>query len=383
MTARTIAGGGVLWRFAPDEPPPLAAERSQVMLEARLVDEVLAAPPQAPATVRTTVLGAVARAAGGGRVGVVGRPAQAFFAPAIALARMTLSAEAAGFLPLRLEAPVGAQPGYPAAFAAVDLGDVALHRAATRLSGRVASRATGPIAGATVAVSGVWPVLQHPLGPAQAATAMPAPAGLYADRPAGGTLRRRNLTPAALVKTLLRPAVAGETRVRLSDRAGIVPGQILALAFDDGARVEFVAIAAIDTGSSPDQPAEVTLALPLRRPHLAGTAAARAVPGAAGPANAIARSARSGDVTLWTAALAGIGAATTAIEVAGGPAPAEFHASELYRATTGPGGDYALPPIHRVAALRLTVTPPGPPLGERIVALDWNAPDQTEDFLFA
>lgn len=264
MTPRVVTAAGRQWRFVPDEPP-LAAERSQAMLQARLVDEVLNAPPQLPLQVATRVYGAIGRAGGGGRVGVVGRPAQALFAPTVALARMDMAVTAPGFLPLELDSPVGPQPGYPEAFACVDLGDIALHRAPTRIAGRVVSRATGPVAGAVVRISGVWPVLQHPAGPAAAPDAMPTFAGLYADRPAGGSVLRRSLTPAAQVKTLVRPAVAGDTVLRLSDRQAIAAGQILAIDFGDTGRVEFMGIATIDTGSSADQPADFTLDLPLRR----------------------------------------------------------------------------------------------------------------------
>jgi hypothetical protein len=86
------------------------------MLQARLVDEVLNAPPQLPLRATTAVHGAIGRATDGGRVGVVGRPAQAFFAPTVALARMDLTVAATGFLPLALESAVGPQPGYPAVF---------------------------------------------------------------------------------------------------------------------------------------------------------------------------------------------------------------------------------------------------------------------------
>lgn len=381
MTVRTIRAAGRDWRFAPDAPPPAIAERSQAILQARLVDEVLGVPPALPIQATTRVHGAVARVAAGGRAGVLGRPAVAYFAPAIATSRADMTIDAPGFLPLTLDAALGAQPGYPDAFAPRDLGDVALHRLPVRICGRVASRVLGPLSGATIAVTGVWPLLQHPPGPAVAPNAMPLLAGLYADRPAG-SMRRRNLTPAAQVKTLVRPAVAGETVVRLSDRQTIAAGQILAIGFGDPERVEYIGIAAIDTGSSADQPATFTLDHPLRRDHGEATDAARAVPTAAGPNNAISRPARRGDATIWTAALAGIGPATTAIEVGGG-APPEFHATTRYRATSSAGGDFALAPIHRIAALELTVShvsQPAPMI--RVIAPEWRATTQIEDFLF-
>ena len=382
MTVRTVVAGGGAWRFAPDQPPPAVAERSQTMLQARLVDEVLLAPPVALPSVATTVHGAIARASGGGRIGVVGRPAQVFFAPMIALATLDISVAAPGFLPLRLEQAAGPQPGYPDAFAAVDLGDVALHRAPVAVAGRVVSRALGPLAGAALTVTGVWPVMAPPLGPASAPNAMPALAGLYADRPIGGQLRRRNFAPAAELKALVRPAVAGDRTVMLSDMDTIAAGQVLMIDFGDDGRVEFVGITSIKGASSPDQPAEFTLDLPLRRDHAEGVGAARACSGPAGAVNAIARDARVGDVSVWTGGLAGIAAGTRAIEITGGAAATEYHATRRYEAASDAAGFYRLPPIHRVAALELGVAHAAivGPLSRTIV-LDWGAAEQIEDFV--
>jgi hypothetical protein len=382
MTVRTIRVAGRDWRFAPDAPPPAIAERSQAILQAQLVDEVLGVPPALPIPATTRVRGAVARVAAGGRAGVLGRPAIAYFAPSIATSRADMTIEAPGFLPLTLDAALGAQPGYPDAFTPRDLGDVALHRLPVRLSGRIASRSLGPLSGATITVTGVWPLLQHPPGPAVAPNAMPVFAGLYADRPAG-SMRRRNLTPAAQVKALVRPAVAGDTVVRLSDRQAIAAGQILAIEFGDPERVEYIRIATIDTGSSPDQPAAFTLDHPLRRDHGEGADAARAVPAAGGPNNAINRPARRGDATIWTGGLTGIGPATISIEISGGGLVPEFHATTRYITTSTADGDFRLAPIHRIAALELTVSHASQPLPMiRIVTPEWRAATQIEDFLF-
>lgn len=381
MSARTILANGA-WRFAPDEPPPAIAERSQAMLIARLVDEVTGMPPTGQLNSRTNVRYAIAKSSNGARVGVVGRPAQAFFAGTIALARVDISIEGEGFLPIRLDRPVGAQPGYPHAFVPPDLGDVALHRTPVAIAGRVISRTTGPLAGATVRVSGAWPVLSQPQGAASAPNVMAALSGLYADRPVGATLRRRNLTLSPQIKTLERAGVAGDRVVRLSDRLAIAVGQILAVESDDPARTEFVGIAAIDTGSSDDQPANVTLEVSLRRGHAASVEVTRAIAGAGGPTNAITRAARVADVSIWTAALTGIGPATTHIEIDGGGLPKEYHATSRPIALTMANGAYRLPPIHRVAAVELTLTHAslGAPV-VRSVTPSWNATEQAEDFV--
>ena len=156
MTTRTVLAGETSWYFSPEVPPPTVADRSQAILRLRLVDETTGLPPVLAVAAATTLPGATARASDGGLVGVVGQPSVAFYAPTIATARVDLTVTAAGFLAITLDEAVGAQPGYPDAFAAIDLGDVMLHRAPTWLSGRMVSRSTGPLSGGTVRVSGVW-----------------------------------------------------------------------------------------------------------------------------------------------------------------------------------------------------------------------------------
>lgn len=383
MTLRTVLADNGAWRFAPEDPPPLAM-RSQAILRARVVDEVTGQPPLAPLAVRTTLRGAMARAGVGGRVGVVGRPAQLFPDVGVALAEADLTVSAPGFLPLAMVASMGAQAAdYPASFSAPDLGDMSFRRHPTRFAGRVASRSAGPLSAASVTITGVWPRLDGIAAAPAAANAMPLLSGAYRDRGAGASLQRRNFTLAAQVKTLARPALAGEDSVVLSDRQGIAAAQVLAIEPGDPERVEFVGVTAIDTGSSPDQPARFTLDHPLRRDHNDGVACVRAVPGAGGGANAMIRPIRAGDVTAWSSGLAGIGAGTTGVELSGGGAPPEYHASQTYAATTGPQGDYRLPPIHRIAHVRLRATHGSQPQPSvAVVTLEWGVTEVLVDFLF-
>jgi hypothetical protein len=385
MTTRTVLAGDAAWSFSPEVPPPTVADRSQAILRLRLIDETTGQAPALPVAAATTLPGGVARASSGGLVGVVGQPSVAFYAPAIATAHVDLRVTAAGFLPLAIDRPIGAQPGYPNAFATVDLGDVALHRAPSWLSGRMVSRATGPLSGGTVLVSGIWARMQHPAIPPAAPNAMPCYAGLYSDRDTSATVARRNFTPAAAVKALLLPGVAGDLTLKASDSVGIAAGDVVAIDPGDPERVEFIGIASIAAGSSTDQPATLTLDFPLRRDHPQQATLARAVPGPGGPANAVTLAARAGDTTVWTAGLAGIGAGTTAIEIAGGGAgfKTEYQPSAWYRTATGGEGDYSLPPIHRAAAIELTAThasQPNPLI--RTVVLGWGQTTVITDFVY-
>jgi hypothetical protein len=382
VTARTVVAPPGSWLFTPDDPPHIA-ERTQAILRARIVDEVTGEPPAAPLQTATTLRGAVAQSSGGGRVGVVGRPRLAFPDAGIALAHADLTVAALGFLPLQLDSAMGPQPGYPDAFTPPDLLDVGLHRAPTRISGRVVSRSAGPLAGASVQVNGVWPLLDAITGPPAPANAMAILSGVYADRPVGATLRRRNFTLAPQVKQLVKPVVAGATTLIASDRQAIAASQVLAIEPGDPERIEFIGIAAIDTGSSADQPALITLDHPVRRDHAERAVCVRAVAGAAGAANALTRAARAGDFTAWTAGLAGIGTTTTSLEISGSGPPTEYHSTARYQTATSPAGDYRLPPIHRIAHVRMRVAHPSQPNPiVRAVTLEWGRTDLVADFLF-
>lgn len=385
MTTRIILAGETSWSFSPEAPPPTLADRSQAILRLRLVDETTSQPPALPVAAATTLPGATARAGDGGLVGVVGQPSVAFYAPTIATAHVDLAVSAAGFLPILFDKTVGAQPGYPDAFAAVDLGDVLLHRMPSWLSGRMVSRTAGPLSGGTINVSGVWPRMQHPAAAAVAPDAMPCYAGIYADRDTSATVVRRNFTTAAATKVLLRPGVAGDASLRVSDSIGIAAGDVVAIEPGDPERLEYIGIKSIAAGSSADQPAMLTLDFALRRDHPEGAVATRAVPGASGTANPLALPARRGDATVWMTALAGIGAATSAIEIAGGGVglQPEYQPSARYRAVTGAEGDYALPPIHRVAAVELTASHASQPNPmKRTAVLGWGQTTVITDFVF-
>ena len=371
------------WRFADDIPPQHLASRSQALLVLQLVDEVLARPPEVGLYAFSQTVGALAKVGSGGRGGLAGRPNLLFDPASLPPARLRMQITGAGFLPLSIDEPLGAQPGYPDAFAPVELGDVALHRLPTRLVGRVASRAVGSLQNATVTVSGVWPVQRRPVPAMQAANVMPALAGVYAERPLGAQLRRHNFTLAAAAKTLVLSVAAGSDRVCISDSVGLAATQILAVEPGDADRVEYVGIAAIDPVTSDDQAAWLTLDLPLKRSRGEATTVTRAIASSVGGNVALARAARVGDQSIWLASLAGFGPATNAVALSGGGHPTEYHASRIYEATSNSFGEFALPPIHRCASVQLTVahaSQVNPII--RTVQLGWNAERQREDFLF-
>ncbi len=370
MTSTVLSAGGLDWRYWP--PPALApAARYQVIAVAQVIDELTGAPPREPLHSSTSQNGLHARASAGGLVGLAGRPTALYPDPWPGIPpRVTLEATADGFLPLALAGDLPAQPGFPTTFARLDFGTVALHRTPTSLSGRAVDAAGAPVAGATVAVTGIWAMVDAILGAAAAPTGLSLWTGLYADRPAGATVQRRTLTILANPKTLLLPAAAGATEIKISNRQALVLNRPLAIEVGDPERTEYMPIAVIDASSSDDQPAWITLHHPLARPHPAGVDVARTGFMAPGAANPLALDARRGDQTLLTTALAGLSPGQPTVEVLGGAAPAEYHGFSLWETVTGPDGRFRLPPIHRIAHLELTASGGGQPQpAQRIISL--------------
>ena len=350
------------WSLAPDNTPVIGA-RSQVMLTATLIDEITGLPPERLLQATTSNAGLLARMAEGGLAGLVGQPLAHFSPGFITGAKLQLSINGAGYLPLVLTAAIGSEPDYPGAFAPVPLGSVALHRIPISLAGRTVSRTRTVRAGATVTLDGIWLTLADLFSPAAAPNLVTLASPLYADRGGGATVAQQNLTaaPATEAKQLLQPGNIGDAAVRLSDQQSLAIGDILALDAQNSARAEYLAIVGIaDPGSSSDQPASAVLAFPLARPHRAGAVAIRMIPSVAGATNTLARPALSGDVTLYPASMNGLDATMTALVVSGGAAD-EYHAAGLVAATSDADGYLRLPPLHRLAQLRLRVHHPAEP----------------------
>ncbi len=382
MTATVVNAQGLNWRFLTETPMPIAA-RHQVVLRAQVLDELTGLPPRTGLAVRSPIVGLTPRVSAGGIAGLAGRPYALYPTPWPAVPpQVELQVESDLYLPLRLAGALPPQPGFPAAFAPLDLGTVALHRRPTRISGRVVDAAGTPVAGATVSVSAIWTTVDAILAAGAAPDGLSVPVGLYADRPPGATLRQRTLNLLGGPKTLHRPAAAGTTRIQLSDRQSLVPNRPIAIETGDAERTEYIVAAAIDTTSSADQPAWITLAHPLARAHPQGCAVRRTTLAAPGPANPLALAARAGDATILTVGLAGFAPGQPTLEITGGGPVPEYHGIGLWATTTGADGGYALPPIHRLAHLELTASGGGPPASTSVVISLSGAPAITADLVF-
>jgi hypothetical protein len=398
MTAVLVATDDAVWRFSPEDPPPLA-DRIQAVLRLNVHDEITGGPPDVGMRVMSSSPGLAPRATRGGLVGLIGRPLALWQPGFVAGAPLAMTVTADGFLPLDVAATLGPQPGYPASFAPVDLPDADLHRQPAAISARTVAKDRTVLSGTTVQVTGVWQAQADLTNPAAPANLVAIACGLYADRPLGGSVARIDITlaPLAQAKTLLAAVSAGALQLRASDQSGLAAGSLVAIDPLDPGRAEVIPVTAItDAGSGPDLPATLVLAHALRRDHAQGAMVVLTTPGPPGAANPLARAARAGDVTLFTATMTGLDATLAAVEVSGGGAPAEYHgisaglppppspyrAASIYQAISDADGYLRLPPIHRVAQVQLTADHPAQPQLVQPVPLDWGRDEIILDLVF-
>lgn len=388
MTCRADVADGYLYTFCPDDPPR-AADRWRAVVRGVAVDEITQLPPDIEIIVTTTARGLTPRVARGGLVGLIGLPGRLYPGLDAAMVDIPFSVAAPGYLRRDLDAILGPIAGFPDAFAPADVGTIWLHRGPIVLRGR-AVKQTGidpaPQAGVAITLAGVWSVFpphdvvpDTVIEPPNLASLHP---GLYADRQSGvDGIRRRDLTLAVgEEKRLLLPAVPGDVTVRLSDRKSLVAGHVLAFESARPDRVEYVAVTHVVGASTDDQPATVTLAHPLAMGHADGTSCVRATPAAPLANNLLTRDGVVGDCVAFAAALGGISDGAV-IEVSGG-ASAEYQTARLYAATTDADGFFRLPPISRVASVKLHATGGGLTTQEPVVSPDYRRYENPIDVVF-
>jgi hypothetical protein len=385
VTCREITVSGDRWRLCPIDRP-VEAHLVRAVVRARVIDELTGQPPGPPLSLRTSAP-LTPHAVGGGRVGLIGAPGRVFPGLAAATVEVDLAIAVRGFLPRHERWNLGPIPGYPASFAVLDGGELALHRPGTSLRGRVASRASGtwvPVAGAKVALTGYWE--QEPSSSMAVPSSPPDLVALrrrlYARRPAGSIARHRELAvDVGNAKTLRAPASAGARSLRLSDRIAVAPGDLCAVDWADPDRAEYLEITDVQGASTPDQPCTVSVAHPLDADHDLGAAAAPAVIGAAGGDNLLLRAGLEGDRVVYLDGLVGLAAPTT-IEIDGGAAGPEYHLTRRFEAVTDGEGYYRLPPLARAARVRIAASD-GVTTAERLLSPDYTAAECVVDLELA
>jgi hypothetical protein len=289
--------------------------------------------------------------------------------------------------------PVVADAWFP-----IDLGVVGLRRPPVVLRGRTvrrdpATNSVAPVANATVALIDFWTALgdlraqlpgaMNDPNPATRAFMVSLTPGLVAPRDVGpGVIARQVLTPAINDDRFLATAVAaGTSTFPISNRQGILAGSLLRLDVDQPVGSETVEVASVTGFGPPDQAGDVSITLPLRASHRAG---ARVVPLTAAPpqpAVALRRSAQPGDRTLFVASLSSLPDGADGLLTGGAAAGERQH---IYRieTTSDAGGYFALPPVHRVAALRLRATALGLSPVTFDVHPEYAGPEQVLDVAF-
>ena len=375
MTTRIETAGDETYLYDPDAPQR-AGERWRAIARAHVADEITREAIRHQIRVSTEHDGLVPRVASDGIVGVIGRPAQLFPTLAAAAVDLHLTIEVPGYLPLPLDRTLGPIAGFPDTFAALDLGIALLHRPGVAIEGRVVQNLTSPtpIAGASVEIEGVWSTLPPPnwTPPAleEAATLVALDQGLYAPRDVATTISQRNLVLSAQAKKLVVPLVAGAQRVLTSDRDGLAAGDVLVIDRDDPAHLEAIELTQVDTASSVDQPTWLTLAHPVAHLHREGAVCTAATPQAPINVTTFARAGIAGDRVAVLAAVPAF-ASGVVVEVADGVTTREFQRIDVYATTSDADGFFRLPPIARVAFVRLRVQHAGFTDSVPIVTLDY------------
>lgn len=359
MSIRTEVANGVAYTFNPDPTPP-AANQLRAILRSRMLDEFTGLPMTSRLSVNTPRQGLRTRVEDGGIAGVVGHPGHLFPALDGNAVDLEMTVSASRYLPRRLAATLGPIAGFPNVFAPINFGDVAMHRAATRLRGRVV-QVNGPnrvpLGAADVRILGIWPSFPpadvDPQAVMQAPNLVSLSAGLYAERdPAVDQVRRRVLGfVLGEEKTLMQRANAGQSQIRISDRINLNPGDLLAIQPNHAELAEYIVITATDGASTDDQPATITLNYPLQHNHPEGISVVRTALQAQAADNAITRFGIPGDHSIFCAALNGF-LNGSVVEIIGSGDP-EYHAIALYQTITDAAGYFRLPPLARVAQLQL------------------------------
>lgn len=395
MVCRTEIIKDVAYDYCPDALPAVA-DRIQSLMHGRFMDELTGNPVNARLHVRSSMTQVSARSSADGVAGLVANPARQF--PGLAATTVALNMTVTGRHFLSQTFPgslgpfntgVGDPADFPHYFAPVDLGDVGLHRVATVIGGRCVHNngvARLPLANVTVEITGLWhqfPAASiDPLAVVEAPDILSLLHGLYTGRHAGvDQVRQRTLLPqAGEEKTLLFPVSSGATRVRLSDRVNLSPGQLLAIESEDIDRVEYLQMTAVEGASGATQAATVTLAYPLLKSHRNGVSAVRVNPQPAGAANNLLRDGIPGDQTLFLDALSGLG--NSSVEISGFGAP-EYHRVHLYSVVSDGDGYFSLPPLSRVAMMQLHASQVGPLADiDRVFSPDYEQSGNRMDLIF-
>ena len=213
---------------------------------AHFEDEHTGLPPTAALNAFTVFPHLTARSTIEGIAGLTGIPERALPKLRTDPYDIDFRVTARRYLPFVTAAHFSNQGTFPDTFTPRDLGLVRLHRESVELFGRVV-RATAagnvPVAGVTVSITGYWLLIPTPASapPATAPNLVSLQPGVYLNRSAAAArVRRRDFTLTADVSELLDDAPAGLASLRVSNRVGLGPGEILRIEPGDPGRTEYL-----------------------------------------------------------------------------------------------------------------------------------------------
>lgn len=271
--------------------------------------------------------------------------------------------------PLKFGHPVG-DPAIPATRPGTR---VALHRNPVALCGRVVrvpaiGGSPTPVLNASVTLADFWLTLQDvrtsavvagvPVGAMTGAGpntfAVSLAQGVIARRPVGATAGTIALAPAPLEeKRLLAGLNRGDTTLRLSSRRNVIVTSILRVGKGDAQASEIRTVTGVVALGGLDDEAVMTVDSPMLRPQSAETRVDRMLPAAAPLPLTFREAAEIGDSTVLLDALPA--APVQALQVHSPGIADEYHDCGLYTATSDANGYFRLPPLHRMAQIRLDV----------------------------
>lgn len=281
-----------------------------------------------------------------------------------------------------------------------------LRRAPVRILGRVVRRDTTAnlstaVAGATIRVSDFWRTnAAVALNPNQGAMTDPNPAvrqfalsvspGALAARPAGANAGALGLPPVAGDDRLLsQPATGDSTRVDVSRQQNLTAppsplgNRLVSVEPGDPDVAEFQTLTAVDPTGTPQEPAVLTTAFPLRHAHREGARVSRLNPPGALPATprTLRDATAAGDRCVFLDSLAGLPNQGTMRFTGGGPAD-EFQSFRHFSVLSNAEGYYWLPPVQRITRLEITVDDGGGNV--QVVQVDPEYPEteQRVDFVY-
>jgi hypothetical protein len=241
--------------------------------------------------------------------------------------------------------------------------EVALHRPPVVIRGRVVSGVT-PLAGAKIQVTGILRTR-----PTATKTVLHAPPDLvslrpplYFDRLTGNPQLKLTALPGVQdaiqdQKRLLEDAPRGTRSIFIRNRIGLSMTNILLIDVENPDLQEFMEIDSIPSGAPANLPCRVTLRQPLSYDHRVNALIQRINPPNLGPANLLVADAQAGDTCIFLRSTLA-GSANVDKGRIEGTGRREYHQFYRFIVESDQQGYYRLPPLSRVAQLRIEVAQP-------------------------